>query len=262
MTSNLSKLMLGLACVSFGGMLEPAAAQTSAEKPRSEQTTRSADRDRKSGGMTDGWITMKVHSQFIPEDALEGSDIDVDTNNGVVTLTGTVATEAGRARAAAIARATDGVKSVTNNLRIAPEGARAGDMDRAAGRTGAAAREAGRETGAAAREAGRETGEAAREAGRETGAAAREAGRDTKAAARGAGRTVNDGWIKSKIYAQFLTEDALNDSDIDIDVANGVVTLNGTVVSDAGRTRAEALAKATDGVKRVNNSLKATGRRQ
>src|SRR5215510_14507455 len=39
---------------------------------------------KKSGNpVTDSWITMKIHSQFIPEDSLEGSDIDVDTNAGV-----------------------------------------------------------------------------------------------------------------------------------------------------------------------------------
>ena len=172
--------------------------------------------DAKSGNpITDGWITMKIHSQYVPDDALEDSDIDVDTENGVVTLSGTVASAAGQARAIAIAKATDGVKSVNDKLRVAPEGAGAG-----------------------------------------AGAAAREAGRDTAGAAKTAGRKVTDGWIKSKIYAQFLTEDALNDSDIDIDVAKGAVTLNGTVRSAAGRDRAVAVAKATDGVKSVKDALK------
>src|SRR5688572_397224 len=68
----------------------------------------------------DGWISMKIHSLFIPEDALEGSNIDVDTASGVVTLSGTVATEAGRARALAIAKSVDGAKSVVDKLRIGP----------------------------------------------------------------------------------------------------------------------------------------------
>jgi hyperosmotically inducible protein len=177
---------------------------------------------------TDGWITMKIHSLFVPENALEDSDIDVDTNNGVVTLSGTVATEAGRTRAVAIAKATDGVKSVTDKLRVAPEGA-------------------------AAKSAGRE-------AGREVGAAAREARRETAGAAKTTARKINDGWITSKIYAQFLTENALDDSDIDVDVTKGVVTLSGTVRSEAGRNRAVAIAKATDGVKNVKDSLKVTAR--
>jgi hyperosmotically inducible protein len=162
-----------------------------------------ADAAKKTGNaITDSWITMKVHSQFIPEDALEGSDIDVDTNAGVVVLKGTVPTEAAKARAVAIAKATDGVKTVTDQLRI--------------GRPESAVREA-------------------------TGTA---------------GKAVTDGWIKSKIYSQYLTEDALDDSDLDIDVTQGAVVLNGRVKSDAGKARAEAIAKATDGVKSVKNNLK------
>ena len=161
------------------------------------------DAAKKTGNaFTDSWITMKVHSQFIPEDALEGSDIDVDTNAGVVVLKGTVPTDAAKARAVAIAKATDGVKSVTDQLRIAkPESA-------------------------------------------------------TREATGTAGKAVTDGWIKSKIYSQYLTEDALDDSDLDIDVTKGAVVLNGTVQNDAAKARAEAIAKGTDGVKSVKNNLK------
>ena len=158
--------------------------------------------------ISDSWITMKIHSLFVPDEALEGSNIDVDTRSGVVTLSGTVATEAGRKKAAEIARTTDGVKSVNDTaLRIGP-------------------------------------------------ASVGTAGQATKQA----GRTVNDGWIKSKIYAQFLTEDVLNDSNIDVDTANGMVTLSGTARTQAGVARAEAIAKATDGVKSVKNNIKVAGK--
>src|SRR5688572_5614499 len=85
---------------------------------------RGDEQERKAGAViTDPWITMKIHSQFVPEDALEDSDIDVNTTNGMVTLSGTVATDAGRARAIAIAKATDGVKGVTDKLKVAPKDA-------------------------------------------------------------------------------------------------------------------------------------------
>jgi hyperosmotically inducible periplasmic protein len=172
----------------------------------------------------DRWITMKIHSMFVPEDALEDSNVDVDTVNGVVTLSGTVTTEAGRARALAIAKNTDGAKRVVDKLRVRP--------------------------------AEREPGDVARDAGRATSSAAKEAAKDTKAATRTTGRKATDGWVKSKIYAQYLTERALDDSDIDVDVGNGVVTLKGTVKTAAGKTRAVAIAKATDGVKNVKDNLK------
>lgn len=183
----------------------------------------------------DKWITMKIHSLFVPEDPLDGSNIDVDTVQGVVTLSGTVTTEAGRARALAIAKGTDGAKTVVDKLRIGPA---EGELEDAA------------------RDAGQATSAAAKEAARDTKAAAKEASKDTKAAARTTGRKITDGWVKSKIHAQYLTENALDDSDISIDVTNGVVTLNGTVKTAAGKSRAVAIAKGTDRVRSVKDNLK------
>jgi hyperosmotically inducible protein len=207
---GIALLVLGISGTATSGA--PAAQATPATKPTQAQESKPR------AGFEDWWITMKIHSQFVPDDALEDSNVDVDTVNRVVTLSGTVATEAGRKRAVELAKATDGVKSVNDKLRIAPESDRA------------------------------------------PGAAGREAARDTAGAAKAGSRRVTDGWIKSKVYAQFLTEDALQDSDINVDVKSGVVTLKGTVSGEAGRTRAVAIAKATDGVKNVNDALKVTKR--
>ena len=141
--------------------------------------------------VTDSWITMKVHAQFVPEKALGNSDINVDTTQGMVTLRGTVVSEGGRERAVAIAKATDGVKGVTDRLTIATPPA--GKM--------------------------------------------------------------TDGWIKSNVYGKFVTEKALDGSDINVDVADGAVTLKGAVRTEAARLRAVAIAKATEGVKSVKDSM-------
>jgi len=69
----------------------------------------------------DAWITTKVKWFFIGEDELKGSDINVDTSQNVVTLKGTVASAAGKARAEALAKDTEGVKRVVNNLTIGPK---------------------------------------------------------------------------------------------------------------------------------------------
>jgi osmotically-inducible protein OsmY len=68
--------------------------------------------------MTDGWITTRVNSRFVNEDLLKGSDINVDTDQHVVTLKGTVLTTAGRTKAGAVARGTEGVRRVVNHLTI------------------------------------------------------------------------------------------------------------------------------------------------
>ncbi len=225
------------------------AAQTGAKQDAREQKQDAKTAAAKSGNaLKDSWITMKVHSQFVPEAALDDSDIDVDTKAGVVTLTGTVASEAGRGRAVALAKGTDGVKSVNDKLRVA-----------ASRDASAEARNAGAKAGAATRETGRDAAAKTRETGR-TAAEGREGKSDAKAAAKqgggNAGRAVTDGWIKSKIAAQFVTENSLDNSDIDIDVTKGSVVLNGAVRTAAAKDRATALAKATDGVKAVKNNLK------
>jgi hyperosmotically inducible periplasmic protein len=68
--------------------------------------------------ITDVWITTKVKWFFVGEDLLKGSHIDVDTSNKVVTLKGTVKSAAGRARAVQLAKDTDGVTRVVDQLTI------------------------------------------------------------------------------------------------------------------------------------------------
>ena len=66
--------------------------------------------------ITDTWITARVSAKFVDEALLKGSDINVDTAEHTVTLKGTVKSDAGKARAAAIAGGTEGVKHVVNQL--------------------------------------------------------------------------------------------------------------------------------------------------
>jgi len=71
--------------------------------------------------ITDGWITTRVKSKFVGEDLLKDSDINVDTNDHVVTLRGTVMSAAGRARAVAQAKEVEGVHKVVDQLTIGPK---------------------------------------------------------------------------------------------------------------------------------------------
>ena len=205
-----TSLFTTLALPLFVAATASAALAQEGAKPAARPATQEAkDTAKKSGNaIKDRWITMKVHSQFIPEDALENSDIDVDTKNGVVTLNGTVASAAGKTRAVAIAKATEGVTSVADHLKIAAP---------------------------------------------DKSAAARDAAKNTAGTA---GKAMSDGWVKSKIAAQYVTEDSLDNSDIDIDVTRGAVVLKGAVRTPAARERAAAIAKATEGVKGVTNNLK------
>jgi osmotically-inducible protein OsmY len=66
--------------------------------------------------MTDAWITTKVKAKFADETLLRGSDMNVATDDHVVTLKGTVSTPAAKNRAAVIARGSEGVTHVVNQL--------------------------------------------------------------------------------------------------------------------------------------------------
>ena len=71
--------------------------------------------------MTDAWITTRVNQRFVSEKLLKDSNINVDTSKHVVTLKGTVIGPAGRARASRVARGTEGVRRVVNQLTIGPK---------------------------------------------------------------------------------------------------------------------------------------------
>jgi hyperosmotically inducible protein len=66
----------------------------------------------------DGWLWTKTRAMLATTDDLRDSTINVDVENGVVTLSGTVATPAQKTKAAQVAKGVEGVKSVKNNLTV------------------------------------------------------------------------------------------------------------------------------------------------
>lgn len=70
--------------------------------------------------VTDATISTKVRAAFVGDKALSALDIAVETNNGVVTLTGSVATAEQVNHAADVTRGVDGVKQVMNNIKVDP----------------------------------------------------------------------------------------------------------------------------------------------
>ena len=66
----------------------------------------------------DAGITTAVKAKLAAEKVSTLTRIDVDTNQGVVALNGTVKTVEDKVRAEQIARQVKGVRDVVNNLRI------------------------------------------------------------------------------------------------------------------------------------------------
>lgn len=71
-------------------------------------------------GPSDDTLTQNVRAKLGADAALSSEVITVSTANGVVTLSGTVKSDADKSRAEQIARGVEGVKQVTNNLTARP----------------------------------------------------------------------------------------------------------------------------------------------
>jgi hypothetical protein len=72
-------------------------------------------------GLNDGWLWTKTRFDLAAADDLRDSTINVDVDNAVVTLTGTVASAAQKTKADSVAKSVEGVKSVKNQLKVAAE---------------------------------------------------------------------------------------------------------------------------------------------
>ncbi|HEX5314223.1 MAG TPA: BON domain-containing protein [Gammaproteobacteria bacterium] len=70
------------------------------------------------GVASDSTITTKVKAKMAANTGLSSFSIHVSTTNGIVTLTGTVDTDATRDLAEHVAATTGGVKSVNNELKV------------------------------------------------------------------------------------------------------------------------------------------------
>jgi hyperosmotically inducible periplasmic protein len=69
-------------------------------------------------GNTDSGITTAVKAKLATADEVKAYEIDVDTQDKIVTLSGEVDSPMAKSRAVELARATDGVRGVTDNLTV------------------------------------------------------------------------------------------------------------------------------------------------
>lgn len=78
-----------------------------------------AQSDRSAGAVIDdATITSKVKAALVKDSNTKAADINVDTRNGVVQLSGFVDSDAARKRAEFIATGVKGVSTVHNNLQL------------------------------------------------------------------------------------------------------------------------------------------------
>ncbi len=125
------------------------------------------------------------------------------------------------------------------------------------------AREVGKEVAPVARDAGQQLAQGARDLGQKLGPAAREAGQQLQQAGHEVGQKVgpslSDAAITARIKAKLLADSSMNGSDVNVDTAEGQVTLSGRVTSPGQKATAEKAALDTAGVRRVVNNLTVGG---
>ena len=182
------------------------------------------------------------------------SKLDVDVENGVVTLTGEVATTADKTRAERMARKA-GARRVLNKLVIDTDKTAARIEDRAEAKKEAIDDRAERQKEAVDRQA-----EAAKERlDRKPTASTSNPPAPVVTPTRD--KDVVDPWVTTKVKTKILADDLLDKSEINVDTTNdGVVTLKGTVPSVAAETRALELARTTEGVRTVVDRLEVKAR--
>jgi hyperosmotically inducible periplasmic protein len=183
---------------------------------------------------SDKALDSRIEQRIQADPSLKKFHIDVSVDAGVATLTGTVATEAERVRARRLA-AVEGIARVDNKIVI----------DRAAAHA---------PTGTAGTVKNK-TKDGAEKVVDKTKEGAEKAVDKTKEGLSKTGEVITDGWITTRVKSKFVGEDLLKGSDINVDTADHVVTLKGTVTSAAGRARAVQQAKAVEGVHKVIDLL-------
>ena len=170
---------------------------------------------------TDTGITTAVNARLAADDQVSTYDIDVETADGVVTLTGEVDDPRARDRAIELARNTDGVRDVVDRLTV----------------SNGATPTSGTGAGLPVDEDKREPDDREQSAGDLTANAV----------------------LTSKVKTRLLADTTISGLTIDVDTRDGIVTLTGTVSSEIQKTRALRIARETEGVKSVVDELKVGG---
>jgi len=169
--------------------------------------------------ISDSWVTTQIYAKFFVDRDIKARNLTVHTERGVVTLSGAVESSTERGRAVSTAKSVDGVKQVVDKLSLVPAG------QAQSGAAGAASRQA----------------ESIKE--------------HAKTAADRVGKQISDALVTTKVQAMFYLDREVKAADIDVTTHDAVVTLTGTVDSDAVRKKAVDDARSTDGVKQVVDKL-------
>jgi hyperosmotically inducible protein len=219
-------LLLGAWLLPVAGYAADSATKTAVppsanETPGAEMTDngRASPSHRSVHPVDDSVITSKIKGKFVKDKQVRADNIEIETVDGAVNLTGTARTRAKAAHATALARQVAGVKSVKNNIQIDPANTAAASdkTDRTADN--------------------------------------RRSDDDRGAHKRGSDQPVADSWITTKVKAKFVKDKQVKARNIEVKTLDGVVQLSGIAGSSEESSRAAELARNIKGVKSVTNDI-------
>lgn len=240
---------------------------------------------------SDLWIQSRLITTYSLNEHLNPFDIQVDSENGVVTLEGEVPTEVQHDLALQLARDLGAVRQVKDELKVSPNSSateenslyrtvedanittrvqlqllwnsQTGGLDIDANTsngtvtlTGTAGNAAERQT--AERIALNTQGVRGVENRIEIKPEASPSDRPAKLLSQGLDQ-ITDGWITTRVIASLRFDSAIKDSDIDVNTSDGVVSLTGQVRSAQQKELAGSKARSIYGVTKVNNELEVEG---
>jgi hyperosmotically inducible protein len=212
--------------------------------------------------VSDASVTTAVKTRLMKDKVARGTHIDVDTDDGVVTISGAVPTAADKARIGRLVRRTTGVKSVENKLTVS--GAAAGTSG--SGDTKIVIKDdtpdikikddtnvkIKDDTTPKVKKGAKTVAKGAKEGAQAVAGAA------TSIAKKTADLTT-DASVTTAVKTRLMKDDVARATAIDVSTDDGVVTIAGTVPTAADMARIGKLVADTTGVKRVVNHLKVGG---
>jgi hyperosmotically inducible protein len=115
-----------MAATVFGALLSTAPFAAQAQQSTTDtmkEKTKSTTEEAKTA-VSDSWITSKTKIALYSDERVKGTQIHVDTKDGVVHLRGKVDSAEAKTAAADVAKGIDGAKSVKNDLQVVAPSAR------------------------------------------------------------------------------------------------------------------------------------------
>ena len=169
--------------------------------------------------LTDSDLASNIKAKLNTDEALSRANLDVDAHasENRATISGTVPTEAMRTRAVDLAQSAKSGLTLDVKIDVKPPDVARNEWTEEYSHT---------------------------------------ASKRAKDAGDSVSDTLDDTWIHTKIVSKLIGSSAVPERKINVDVDKKVVTLRGTVSTQAEKTEAARIAQDTEGVVRVVNQLK------